>query len=390
MKGAFSSQRAVLKIRLKRVAPLIFTLLQTLNQWRNYFWKSPLSYVWRNSHLGHAFGVSLFRLTQGRLTSPSASYRIFDSSLRLHNYHQALCIADIARCRFPDAIDVVAMQCTLALSSGALPEALALLERSLLASDYRAVDRVLFRTGSRPLDLHKSGEVFRWLSKHVELDFTRRSYSLVAESYLILRLKDSKRVQELVSVLEPMADKLCSDEATTCCRQANRQNLGKLYVSMNSALYHLALFQRDLQLLARCWQRFSEFSRTIDRDQMNADALFRMSSNLGRGLSLGFLLDPCQYKTARTDVLNLLNALTAANSDLIAPRLRIRGRTPQENHLLFLKKLQNSCEELHRAGHSVNLQSCRDWAGLINHSSERSLTDSIARLVQQQLTQSAP
>ena len=388
MKGSFSSQLAVFKRRLKHVAPLIFSLLQALNHWRNRFWTSPLLYVWRNSYLGHAFGVSLFRLTQGRLTSALASYRIFDASLRLHNYQQAFCIADIARCRWPDAIDVVAMQCTLALSSGVLPEALDLLERCLLVSDYRAVDRVLFRTGSRPRDLHQSGEVFRWLSQRVELDFTRRSYALVAESYLILRLEDSKRIQELVAVLEVMAEELCSNEAITCCRQSNRQNLGKLYVSMNSALYHLALFQGDLQLLARCWQRFSEFSRAIDRDQMNSDALFRMSSNLGRGLSLGFLLDPYQYVAARTDVLNLLNSLTAANSDLIAPRLRIRGRTPQENHLLFLQKLQNSCHELHRAGNSANLQSCRHWARLINHSSERSLTDTIAVMVQRQLTQS--
>ena len=138
MKGSFSSELAVFKIRLKRVAPLIFSLLQTLNQWRNYFWTSPLLYVWRNSHLGHALGVSLFRLTQGRLTSASASYRIFDSSLRLHNYQQAFWIADMARCRYPDAIDIVAMQCTLALSSGAMPDALALLERCLLAKRQRS------------------------------------------------------------------------------------------------------------------------------------------------------------------------------------------------------------------------------------------------------------
>ena len=54
---------------------------------------------------------------------------MFDASLRLHDYQQASWMADTARRRWPDAIDVVAMQCTLALRSGALPEAFALLER---------------------------------------------------------------------------------------------------------------------------------------------------------------------------------------------------------------------------------------------------------------------
>ena len=42
------------------------------------------------------------------------------------------------------------------------------------------------------------------------------------------------------------------------------------------------------------------------------------------------------------------------------------GRTPPENHLLFLKKLKNSCEELHRR-HSPTAIMPR-LAGLINHS----------------------
>ena len=390
MKEQLSLQLAAVKRWLKRVAPPLFALLKALNLWRKRVWTSPLAYVWRNSHLGHAFGVVLFRLTQGRLASASTSYLMFDASLRLHRYQQASWIADAAGRRWPDAIDVVAMQCTLALRAGALPEALALLERGLCASDYRAVDRVLFRTGSRPGDLQQSAEVFRWLSHRADLDFTRRSYALVAEAYLILRLKNVARAQELVAALEGMADKLRSDEATTCCSQSNRQNLGKLYVSISSATYHLALLQGDMPLLARCWQRFVEFSRAIDRDQMNADALFRMSSNLGRGLALGFLLDPRQYGTVRSDALTLLNAWTSANAAGLVPRRRVRGRTPQENHLLFLKQLQSSCGELHQAAGSVTPKACRHWARLLNHSSEGSLNDTIATLVQRQLKEPEP
>ena len=242
MKEQLSLQLAAVKRWLKRVAPPIFALLKAVNQRRERLWTSPLAYVWRNSHLGHTFGVALFRLTQGRLPSAATSYLMFDASLRLHDYQQASWIADAARRRWPDAIDVVAMQCTLPLRTGALPEALALLERCLSASDYRAVDRVLFRTGSRPRDLHQSYAVFRWLSDRADLDLTRRSYALVAEAYLILRLKNAARAQELVAALEDRAEKLRSDEATTCCHQSNRRNLGKLYVSIFSALYHLALF----------------------------------------------------------------------------------------------------------------------------------------------------
>ena len=340
--------------------------------------------------LRHALRVFIFRLTRGMLTSASKSYRLFEASLRFHQYQQASLIAETARRRWPDAIDVVSMQCTLAFKAGALPEAFVLLDRCLSASDYRAVDRVLFRTGSRPPDLHQSDEVFRSLSQRAYLDLTRRSYALVAEAYLILRLQNAVRAQELIEALEVTAEKLRWDKATTCCQQSNRQNLGKLYVSIGSALYHLALLQGNMPLLARCWQRLVDFSQAIDREQMNADALFRMSSNLGRGLALGFLLDPRQYARARTDVLTLLNAWVAANAAGFAPRRHIKGRTPQENHLLFLEALRDSCEELHQAGGSVTPQACRHWARLLNHSSERSLTDTIATLVQRQLTDPGP
>ena len=390
MKEHLSLQLAAVKRWLKRGAPPMFALLKALNQRRERFWTSPLAYVWRNSHLGHGFGVALFRLTQGRLTSASTSYLMFDASLRLHEYQQASWIADVARRRWPDAIDVVAMQCTLALRAGALPDALALLERCLSASEYRAVDRVLFRTGSRPRDLHQSDQVFRWLSDRADLDLTRRSYALVAEAYLILRLKNVARAQQLVTALEDMAERLRSDEATTCCHQSNRQNLGKLYVSICSALYHLALLLGDMPLLARCWHRLADFSQAIDRNRMNAESLFRMSSNLGRGLALGFLLDPRQHGTVRSDALTLLNAWMTANAAGLAPRRRVRGRTPQENHLLFLQELQNSCGELYPAGGSVTPKACRHWARLMNHSSEGSLTDTIAVLVQRQLNVPEP
>ena len=390
MKKQLLLQLAAVKRWLKRVAPPIFTLLKAFNQRREQLWTSPLGYVWRNSHLGHAFSVAAFRLTQGRLTSASTSHLMFDGSLRLHKYRQASWIADMARRRWPNAIDVVSMQCTLALKAGELSKAFVLLQRCLSASDYRAVDRVLFRTGSRPRDLHQSEEVFRWLSHRGDLDFNRRSYALVAEAYLMLRLKKLARVQELIEALEGMAEHLRSSEETTCCPQSNRQNLGKLYVSISSAQYHLALLQEDMPLLARCWQRLADFSRAIDRDQINADALFRMSSNLGRGLALGFMLDPRQYGKVRSDALTLLNAWTTASAAGLTPSRRVRGRTPQENHLLFLEALRDSCEELHQAGGSVTPQACRHWARLLNHSSERSLTDAIASLVQRQLIEPEP
>ena len=106
--------------------------------------------------LRHALRVLIFRLTRGMLTSASNSYRLFEASLRFHQYQQASLIAETAWCRWPEVIDVVSMQCTMAFKAGALPEAFALLEHCLFVADYRAVDRVLFRTGSRPRDLCQS------------------------------------------------------------------------------------------------------------------------------------------------------------------------------------------------------------------------------------------
>ena len=333
----------------------------------------------------HAVKAFVFCATRGCFSSSRKSYSLFESSLRLHRYSQASSIASIARRRWPEATDIASMQCTLALKAGELPEAFALLQRCLSVSDCRAVDRVLFRTGSRPRDLQQSGEVFRFLSRHAEVDSTRRAYALVAEAYLVIRLNDAGRAQELIEDLEGVIEKLDCDEAITRCPLSNRQNLGKLYVSIGSALYHLALLRGDMPLLVRCWRRLSQFSRAIDRNQMNADALHRMSSNLGRGLALGFLLDPSQHGRVRTDALALLKDWTTANASEFAARRHIKGKTPQENHLLFLEALQDSCEELHQAGGSVAQQVCRHWARLLNHSSDRNLTDTITVLVQRQL-----
>lgn len=177
--------------------------------------------------LRHALRVFIFRFTRGILTSAPKGYRLFEASLRLHQYQQASLIAETARRRWPDAIDVVSMQCMLAFKAGSLPEAFA-------------------------------------------------------------------------------------------------------------------------------------------------------------------LLDPRQYGSARVEVLTLLNDWVAANATGLVPRRHIKGRTPQENHLLFLEALRDSCKELHQAGGSVNPQACRHWARLLNHSSERSLTDTIATLVQRQLTDPGP
>ena len=339
-------------------------------------------------HLLQICRIVFFRLTRGFFASSREAYRLFEASLRLHKYQQASWISDVARQRWPYEIDVISMQATLAFKAGMLSDAFDLLEQCLSASDYRAVDRVLFRTGSRPRDLHQADEVFRFLSRRSDLDFTRRSYALVADAYLMLRLKNSEQAHELIEALEEVAETLRSRNSTRCCQQSNRRNLGKLYVSIGSALYHLACLQGDMNLLFRCWERFAEFSRVIDKNQMNADAFFRMSSNLGRGLALGFLLDPRQHGQARSESLALLKAWTSVNAAGFGSQRPVHGKTPQENHLLFLEALQDSCAELHRSGDSANLQSCRHWARLINHSSERSLTDTIAVMVQRTLTQS--
>ena len=47
--------------------------------------------------LRHALRVLIFRLTRGMLTSASKSYRLFEASLRLHQYKQASLIAETAR-----------------------------------------------------------------------------------------------------------------------------------------------------------------------------------------------------------------------------------------------------------------------------------------------------
>ena len=94
------------------------------------------------------------RMSAGWFCPRSDFYRLFEASLKLHLYLRASVLANLAARRRPGDADVQSMQCTLAFRSGQLDQAFSLLVPRLQDGDYRAVERLLFRTGSRPQDVH--------------------------------------------------------------------------------------------------------------------------------------------------------------------------------------------------------------------------------------------
>ena len=85
---------------------------------------------------------------QGRFHSSLSAYRLFEIALRLHNYSRAERICTLSSQRFGHISDVLTMLCILSFKAGNLDSGFVQLAECLRSSDFRAVERLLFLTGS--------------------------------------------------------------------------------------------------------------------------------------------------------------------------------------------------------------------------------------------------
>jgi hypothetical protein len=276
------------------------------------------------------------------------------------------------------------MRCTLALRDGDLDSGLTLLQHRLDQSDLRAVERFLFRTGSRPRDFSQCMRVFARIICSDQVAYTHRCYALIAGSYLVLRHADLKMASELEVRIKEAIHCLREHPDLYGCPQGNRFNITKLYISLLTANYHLCLLLSDFSGVAIVWRQAIDFSTQINPVRLNADAGLRMTSNLCRCLALGAMVerdsdhDLCLPRPV--DALNLQYIRLQAS----LPDSKERDRSsPQENHLGLLLALQQSCQDLHSVDPMVRERSRFAFGRLINHASNSSLTATIVNRLEQ-------
>ncbi len=323
------------------------------------------------------------RLSSGWLIRPKRFYSLFETSLRLHNYRRATEVMRIAARRCPGTADVQSMQCTLAFRAGDLDQGFALMALRLQAADYRAVERLLFRTGSRPQDQHDRLKALAQLSELPSLLQSHRCYALIAQSYLVLKLNEPVMATSLLVVLRPLIVDLAADPDVYGCKESNRRNRAKLLISLLTCSYHLALLVDDEAILFWLWSQVMEVASKLRYEQLNADACLRMSSNLSRCLAVGALIPSNQAPDA------------FEQTQLVLKRVEFEVRTncvsssgegvskTQENHLVLMMQLQRAMTMLRNGEAVERAAGIRRLSQLLNHSSARDLNGRIASQLEQ-------
>lgn len=323
------------------------------------------------------------RLSWGWCCRKRWFYRLFETSLRLHSYQRATVLAGLASRRFPGSEDVQSMQCTLAFRSGNLDQAFDLLTSRLQNGDYRAVERLLFRTGSRPQDEQDRLQVLGQLSRLPDLLDSHRCYALIAQSYLVLKLAERPLAVTLLDEVRPRIEALSADSEVYGCGESNRRNRAKLLVSLCTSAYHLALMVGDVAALAWAWGEAMAVASKLQYSELNADACLRMSSNLSRCLAVGALLPESSAADALMCSLEAIEAVDAAVRRYCLTASGEGVTKTQENHLALMEQLEKNLRKLRNDAPTDRVNGVRRLSQLLNHSSSRDLNAVIAeRLLQ--------
>ncbi len=337
----------------------------------------------QSQRLGYQVQYWACRLSWGWCCRKRWFYRLFETSLRLHCYPRATVLADLAARRFPGTADVQSMQCTLAFRSGNLDKGFELLASRLQVGDYRAVERLLFRTGSRPQDEQARLKVLGQLCRLPDLLESHRCYALIAQSYLVLKLAERSLALTLLEQVHPLVKTLSADATVYGCGESNRRNRAKLLISLCTTTYHLALMVGDDVALAWVWDEVMAVASRLRYAELDADACLRMSSNLSRCLTVGALL-PADNPAAL--LMRSLEAVKGVDASIRRYCLTPSGEgvsKTQENHLALMAQLEKNLLKLRSDTPMDRETGVRRLSQLLNHSSARELNAVIAERLQQ-------
>ena len=312
-----------------------------------------------------------------RFHSSLGAYRLFEIALRQHNYSRAEEICLLSSRRFGRVLDVCTMQCIVSFRRGDLKNGSIQLDACVQSGDFRAVERLLFRTGTRPADLSKRFLVLDRIADHAGVLFSHRCYARIAQSYQVLKLEDLGLAKSLVPSLLSLIAELESTPSVVCCREPNRSNRGKILVSLCTIGYHIALLLRDDNLLEYSSDVAGRFFKRIDFLYADPDACLRMSSNFARCLAIGLLLPGAQGKDSSDQILKNLAQLEASVVEYCLPSQSGRRYGTQENHLALMADLQADLKVIFSRNRSEFQAAIPRLAQLLNHSSSKSLGEVI-------------
>ena len=311
---------------------------------------------------------------QGRFHSSLSAYRLFEIALRRHNYSRAERICTLSSQRFGQVPDVLTMLCILSFKGGDLDGGFVRLAECLRSSDFRAVERLLFRTGSRPHDLSKRFLLLDRIAENQNVLFSHRCYARIAQGYQVVKMQDLALAQKLEASLRFFIHELEGDPSVACCLEPNRRNRGKMIVSLCTVSYHISLLLNDDGFLKYSWDAAMNFFHNIDFLRSNPDACLRMSSNLSRCLAIGSLLSASPQGNSLSKILCALADLELLLVQHCLPSQANRRYTTQENHLSFIRDLQAELRVVLAGNHSELESSLARLAQLLNHSSSKSMT----------------
>ena len=320
------------------------------------------------------FSLWILLLFRCYLHSSLAAYRLFEIALRQHSYSRAEVICRLSSKRYGHIKDVISMQCILSCKAGELDNGFSLLDKCLKEGDFRALERLLFRTGSRPTDLNQRFLVLDRIAEHQDVLFSHRCYARIAQSYQVLKLEDHDLATNLIPQLQSLIAQLEGETSVGCCEESNRKNRAKMLVSLCTVSYHIALLLKDESLLFYSWEAAQRLYGKISFHRLNSDACLRMSSNLSRCLSIGLLLSPSFQEVSCAHILNELADLEASVISYCLPAQSGQRYPTQENHLNLMANLQSNLKIALDVNQKDIVEAIAQLSQLLNHSSSKSLT----------------
>jgi hypothetical protein len=274
----------------------------------------------------------------------------------------------------PESGDVQSMQCTLAFKNGYLDQGISLLNQRLYVGDYRAVERLLFRTGSRPEDLIKRYWILDEIATRPDVLFSHQCYARISQGYLSITLEDKFLAKKTLELLQVLVSELKNDPYVSRCAKPNRHNRTKLLISIYTASYHLAILLDAYSLVKQGWCAVISMVPRLSFNQLNSDAALRMSSNLCRTISSGLFLSGLEAMNGMHRIDEAL-CLIEQSIQYNCIDMDSRGRlTTHENHLALIAKLRLHLRFLQKYNPADLSVLCKDIAFQLNHSDSQELT----------------
>lgn len=178
----------------------------------------------------------------------------------------------------------------LLVQDGAHPEALSVLEQLWqVHGRVDAIERLLFRRGSRPLDSHQALHMFEVFAGSTILPDHFTGYCRIVFAHRSADLADGPSMFRARQGVRALAERLEADPDTLKCLRDNRRNRLKMLVSCYATLLRLELAQGDAVALREVGRAGLMLMQRLDPAAIDANTSYRLTRNSCRVLSIAAL-----------------------------------------------------------------------------------------------------